>query len=167
MDEPDDRAAARDAVAAAVARLASADARTELRVDLTTRRGILGRGHALEPRERVWRLGAVCLDARGGLFATGQVLVVAGERHPNFRSNVALERTELQRLAGRAGIPVGETIVIDAAPLDLDAEGLAPPLRESDAGVGVAWTPGGAPIPLGAYLAERVSLLLDPPASVG
>jgi hypothetical protein len=155
-------------VASAAARLGAADARTELRVAYTGARGL--RGAALHPRERVWRLGALLIAAdraadRGAapaLFATGQVHVVAEPAHPNFRSNAALERHELNRLADRARIPVGETIVVGASPLD-PAAGLGEPLVHLPGGVGIRWAPGAAPVPLAGYLDERVGLLVDPP----
>ncbi len=108
----------------------------------------------------VWRLGALCLDETGALFATGRALVVAPPTHPNFRSNLALERNELQRLAARAGIASGQTIIVDARPLDLATEHLAPPLNATPDGVGVLWATGANPAPLGAYLTERVELHL-------
>lgn len=110
------------------------------------------------PRGAVWRLGALCLDETGALFATGQVLVVAPATHPNFRSNQALERNELQRLAARAGLSPGQTIVVDAPPLDL--ADLEPPLLLTSDGVGVLWARGARPMLLEAYLTERVELLL-------
>jgi hypothetical protein len=107
--------------------------------------------------EPVWRLGALCLSADGAVFATGEVLVVTEPTHPNHRSAVALARNELRALAVRAGVKVGETIVVDARPLDLDAP--EPPLVATPDGLGVIWTPGGSPIPLEAYLGERAELL--------
>jgi len=90
------------------------------------------------------------------------VLVVTEPTHPNHRSAVALARNELRALLRRAGVPARATAVIDARPLDLDAP--EPPLVLGADGLGVLWTPGGAAVPFAAYLAERVDLLIHPPA---
>jgi len=148
---------AQEVVAATVTRLRDADAPTETRVD--TVRGAFGR-RKLRRAGPVWRLGALCLSAEGAVFATGDVLVVTEPTHPNHRSALAVERNELRSRARRAGVKAGETIVLDARPLDLDAP--EAPLVATPEGLGVIWTPGGAPIPLAAYLAERVELLRSP-----
>lgn len=109
----------------------------------------------------VWRLGALCLDADGGLYATGEVLVVTDPTHPNHRSSVALRRNELRGMLRKAGVPVGTTVVVDAVPLDVDDP--VPPLVRTGDGLGVLWTAGGDPIPLARYLGERADLLIDPP----
>ncbi|MAT18332.1 MAG: glutaminase [Leifsonia sp.] len=152
-----------DAVRAAVARLAAANARTELRVDLAPGRGLRRGSWRMVPRGVVWRLGALCLDETGALFATGQVLVVTPPTHPNFRSSLALQRNELRRLAARAGIAPGQTVIVDARPLDPTADALDAPLAATPGGVGVVWAAGATPTPLAPYLEERVALLLDPP----
>jgi hypothetical protein len=59
----------------------------------------------------------------------------------------------------RAGVKAGETIVVDARPLDLDAP--EPPLVATPAGLGVIWASGGTSIPFAAYLRERADLLID------
>jgi len=141
-----------------VQRLRDAEAPTETRV--ATLRAAFGRTK-LRPAGEVWRLGALCLDADGGLWATGDVLVVTAPTHPNFRSQLALERNELRRVLVRAGIPVGATAVLEARPLDLAAP--EPPLVALDDDVGVQWIAGAPPAPLAAYLAERVELLIHPP----
>jgi hypothetical protein len=142
-------------VAAAVERLRDAGVPTETRV--AARRGAFGRPR-LAPVGEVWRLGALCVDAAGGVFATGDVLVVTEPTHPNFRSELAVERNELRRMLRRAGVAAGTTAVLDARPLDLDAP--EPPLIRTDAGLGVLWTAGGAAIPFERYVAERVELLV-------
>lgn len=149
-----------DVVAATVAQLQAAGAPTEVRV--ATLRGAFNRVK-LRPAGDVWRLGALCLDADGGVWATGDVLVVTAPTHPNHRSAVALERNELRALLLRAGVPEGATAVVDARPLDLDAAD--PPLvpLDDEGSLGVLWTPGGAAVPFAAYLAERADLLINPP----
>lgn len=142
-------------VAAAVARLRDAGAPTETRV--ATLRGAFGRVK-LRPAGAVWRLGALCLAEDGAVFATGDVLVVTEPTHPNYRNELAVERNELRSLLRRSGIPVGATAVVDARPLDLDTP--EPPLVATPDGLGVLWTAGATPIPIAAYLADRVELLI-------
>jgi hypothetical protein len=147
-----------ESVAAAVARLRDAGAPTETRV--ATLRGAFGRVK-LRAVGEVWRLGALCVALDGAVFATGEVIVVTEPTHPNFRSQIAVERNELRRLLRRAGLPVGATAVLDARPLDLDAP--EPPLVATVDGLGVLWTAGGSAIPFATYLADRVELLVNPP----
>ena len=146
-------------VDALVEQLRDAGAPTEVRV--ATLRGAFNRVK-LRPAGKVWRLGALCLDADGGVWATGDVLVVTSPTHPNHRSAVALERNELRGMLLRVGVPEGATAVVDARPLDLDAAD--PPLVALDEGLAVLWTPGGAAVPFEAYLRERADLLIHPPA---
>jgi hypothetical protein len=143
-----------EVVAAAVARLRDAGAPTETRV--ATLRGAFGRTK-LRAVGEVWRLGALCLDADGAVFATGEVIVVTEPTHPNHRSQVAVERNELRGLLRRSGLPVGATAVVDARPLDFDAP--ESPLVATDVGLAVEWTAGGSAIPFAAYLIERAELL--------
>jgi len=149
----------REVVAATVARLTDAAAPTEVRV--AALRSRFGRVK-LRPAGEVWRLGALCLDADGGVWATGDVLVVTRPTHPNHRSAVALERNELRAQLLKGGVPEGSTAVIDPHPLDLDAP--EPPLTRTPDGLGVLWTPAGEPVPLDRYLSERAELLIHPPA---
>lgn len=151
-------ASARDAVADAVRRLAAAGIPREVRVAAV--RGAFGRTR-LRPAGEVWRLGALCVDDAGGVWATGDVLVVSKPTHPNHRSELALARNELRTTLIRGGVPVGATAVLDARALDLGAP--EPPLVPLVGGLGVQWTPGGAALPIVAYLRERVDLLLAPP----
>lgn len=153
------RVSARATVDAVVGRMRDAGAPTEVRV--ATLRAAFGRTKLRRVGE-VWRLGALCLDADGGVWATGEVLVVTPPTHPNHRSEVALHRNELRALLVRAGVPQGSTAVIDPRALDLDAP--ESPLVAGPDGLGVLWTPGGAAVPLEAYLAERAELLIHPPA---
>jgi hypothetical protein len=143
-----------EVVATAIERLRDAGAPTETRV--ATLRGAFGRTK-LRAVGAVWRVGVLCLSADGAVFATGEVIIVTEPTHPNFRSQVAVERNELRGLLRRAGVPVGATAVVDATPLDLEAP--ESPLAATDDGLAVEWTAGGSPIPFAAYLTERVELL--------
>lgn len=149
---------ARDVVALTIERLRVSDAPRETRV--AALRGSFGRTK-LRAVGDVWRLGVLCLAADGGVFATGDVLVVTEPTHPNHRNALAVERNEMRAVLRRAGIPAGATVVLNARPLDLDAP--ESPLVVNDDGLGVVWVRGGAAVPLGAYLAERADLLLNPP----
>ncbi len=149
---------ARATIERVVAALGAAAAPTETRVELVERRF---RGTRMVAAGEVWRLGALCLDAEGRVYATGEVLVVTRPTHPNHRSATALRRNELRQLAVKSGIREGTAIVLDARPLDLEAP--EPPLVATDAGPAVEWTPGAVPTPLAVYLDERAELLLHPP----
>jgi len=149
---------AREVVAATVVRLREAGVPTQTRV--TVARGRFGRTKFRAAGD-VWRLGALCLGPDGAVFATGTVLIVAEPTHPNHRSAAALERNEMRAQLRKAGIPAGTTVVLDAAPLDVDAP--EPPLVATPHGLGVQWIAGGAAIPFEAYVTERTELLLHPP----
>jgi hypothetical protein len=146
----------RDAIAEAVARLVAAGARTEVLMRWRTGRrvGPIRRPDALEAVGRVWRLGAVLLDAEGRLYTTGTVIQAQPLRFDNHQSNRAAERRELRAAVEKAGVAPGETVDVDAVEVDPDD------LRE------VSWDGSGDPgtlVPLARYLRERADLLADPP----
>ncbi|WP_167051879.1 hypothetical protein [Salinibacterium sp. ZJ77] len=147
----------RTELARIAAQLSDAHVSTEARVDIVKRRF---RGERMRVVGEVWRLGAVCLDASGALFATGEVLAVKKPTHPNHRSAMALRRNELFLLAQKSGITAGATIVVDAHPLDL-GEPTAPLVGEGDQ-LSVQWMRGAEPTPLLAYVRERAELLMHP-----
>ncbi len=147
----------RTELARIAAQLAEASVPTEARVEIVKRRF---RGERMRVAGQVWRLGAVCLDADGALFATGEVLAVRKPTHPNHRSAIALRRNELFLLAQKSGIRAGTTIIVDAHPLDLDLP-TAPLVGEGDR-LGVQWMRGADPTPLIAYVRERAELLIHP-----
>lgn len=151
----------------AVARLTAADARDEVLVDYVRPRLL---GVPLAPKlvivERVWRLGVLLLGRGGSLYATGVTVQVREPRHPNAQSVLAEDRREIRALALRSGIHGGETINLDARDIDLDAiDARTRPLARTADGLAVAWSPNSdALTPLADYLADRVGLLVDPPA---
>lgn len=147
----------RTELARIAAKLAEARVPMEARVDIVKRRF---RGERMRVVGELWRLGAVCLDASGALFATGEVLAVKKPTHPNHRSAIALRRNELFLLAQKSGIRAGTTIVVDARPLDVDRP-TAPLVEEGDR-LGVQWMRGADPTPLVAYVRERAELLIHP-----
>lgn len=145
-----------DAVADAVRRLTAAGARTELLAELRPGRriGPFRRPDAVIVVGRVWRLGVLLLDAEGRLLRTGLVIQAQHPRFDNHQSNRAAARRELRVAIERAGIIEGETVDLDAEPID-------PATTE-----GISWDGSGDPstiIPLGDYLRDRVALLVEPP----
>lgn len=152
-------------LAAAVQRLDAAGARDELLVELIRPRWLGVRLAArLDTVDRVWRLGVVLLGRGGALYATGTTLRVTEPRHPNAQSRLAEDRRELRALAMKSGISGGETINLDAVDIDLDTvTETSRPVARRDGGLVVAWAPGSDLTPFGAYLDERISLLVDPP----
>jgi hypothetical protein len=151
----------------AVERLAAAGARDELLVDFV-RPTWLGVKLApkLQPVERVWRLGVLLLGHTGTVYATGTTLRVSEPRHPNAQSQLGEDRRELRAIALKSGIPGGDTINLDAHDIPLDALTAASrPLALTEDGPFVQWSPASSVLtPLGAYLDERVALLIDPPS---
>ena len=147
---------ARAAIAATLATLREAGVASETRVELVRRRL---RGTRMLALGEVWRLGALCLDAEGRLYATGEVLVLTRPTHPNHRSESALRRNELRRIAQASRMREGTTIVLGAVPLEFDTP--SPPLVALADGLGVEWTRGAVPAPLDAYLRERAELLIQ------
>lgn len=164
---------ARAAIAAAVARLTEAHARTERLAELHTPRriGPLRRAPKFVAGREVWRLGVLLLSADphadGQLFATGSVTRAREPRHPNFTSVSGEERREVREAARKAGFEPGETVNYDAVPLPLDdALGTAGPLVRRDGALFVSWDASRASdtlVPFADYLAERAELLSEPP----
>jgi hypothetical protein len=142
-------------------RLVSAGARDELLVEWVTRRF---RAPTFAPVERVWRLGVLLLGRGGDLYATGTTIRIDELRHDNHQSNLAAERRAVRAAALAAGVPAGDTLNYDAAPIPLDAglaESAGPVILTSD-GLFVRWSPAGAElVPFAPYVRERVSLLTD------
>jgi len=169
----DAAADARVAIASAIDRLTTAQARTEALAELHTPRriGPFRRAPRLVPVGEVWRLGVLLLaaDPIGGerLFATGSVTRARDPRHPNFTSVSGEERRELREAARRAGFAAGETVNFEATALPLDDTlGCVGPVVLRDDGLLVRWnalSPESL-APFDAYLRERVELLAAPPA---
>ncbi|GAA2034392.1 hypothetical protein GCM10009819_18310 [Agromyces tropicus] len=178
MDDADAAAAvarAREAVERAARVLAEASARTETLAEFVPGRRVLGvprapRMHVVGP---VWRLGVLLLDAEGRLFATGRVVRAERAVRKSITAGSVAEHRAYRAAAIKGGIPEGETVDFDAEPLPLDTAALAAgegPLRllrgeDGSRFVGVRWNPAfaDAMLPLDAYLAERVDLLVHPP----
>ena len=167
-------ALAREHVARAVAELAAASARTEVLAEFVPERRVLGlpRAARMTAADRVWRLGALLLDAHGRVYATGRVVRAERPARRSIPAEAIAEQRAYRAAAVKGGIAEGETVVFDAPELVLTVEALrsgrGPLVLASIAGtpeVVVRWDPGRADavVPLAAYLADRVDLLVHPP----
>ncbi|MFT2817843.1 hypothetical protein [Leifsonia sp. A12D58] len=175
-DDPDDGgpvvAGIRSAVDLAVDRLRAVDAQTEALATYVPSRQVMlviRKEPALLPVGRVWRLGVFLLDQDGILSATGATTRAVPPGHRGFQSNSAEERRGYRAAAFRGPFAPGETINFDAAAIDLDPEALRTatgPLFVNGGRALVRWNPAATEstsVDFGTYLAERVSLLIDPP----
>lgn len=165
-------ARARELVARVAGELRSSGARSEVLAEFVPERRMLGipRAARMTSIGRVWRLGALLLDADGMLYAVGRV--VRAERPA--RKSVTAESVAQQRAwraaAVKGGIAEGETVNFDAGSIDLDElarAGASGPLvvNAVTGEVLVRWSPAqpDALTPLDAYLRDRVDLLAHPP----
>jgi hypothetical protein len=131
----------------------------------------ISRAPRIERRGAAWHLGVLLLTD-DTVLATGDVVRARHEARRGYAAASQRQRAELQAAASRGGFAEGETVHLGWQVLDLDA--LAPAgaggaaastvLIDVDGVPSVRWSPAGAPMPLEAYLAERVALLLEPPA---
>ncbi len=159
----------RTAIAAAVARLTAAGARTETLAELRIPRriGPIARAPRFTAIGEVWRLGVLLLTADGRLYATGAVTRARDPRHPNFTSVSGEERREVREAARRSGYAPGQALDYDAVPLPMDETlGSVGPLMQRDGALFVSWNGSRAAdslTPFADYLDERVELLVHPP----
>ena len=141
--------------------------------------GVLPRAATMRPLGEVWRLGALLLDADGGLFAAGRATRAQERGRPGYQSASREARRDIAAAALHGGYPAGTPVNFDARPLPLaelarrhDSAQAAPvteeelPLGVHEGEFRVRWRAGasiaGAQT-LDAYLAERVDLLIHPP----
>lgn len=154
--------------------LAEASARTETLAEFMPGRRVLGMPRAARMRVigEVWRLGVLLLDADGRLYSTGRVVRAERAVRRSVLAESVAEQRAYRAAAVKGGIAEGETVVFDAAPLELEVEALAAgkgalALMTAPDGivVGVRWNPSSADamLPFEPYLAERVDLLAHPP----
>lgn len=159
--------AAREALAAAAARLAGTPDEAVAEYEPARRRLGIPRQARLRPVARAWRLGVLLLSADGTVRATGAVTRAVPPGHPGHMAASTEERREVRAAAFRGPFPQGSTISFDAPVIDLDAlRGATGPLLLRDDRVLVRWSlsaPDDAARDLAPYLAERVDLLLHPP----
>ncbi|KQV26441.1 hypothetical protein [Yonghaparkia sp. Root332] len=173
MDAPRALAAARAALAEAVAELAAAGARPEQIAVLAPAHRALG---FIPVREKLRRtgegflLGALIATRDGDVLDPGRIVRASRQVLPGHQSASAQERRALRQTALDSGFDEGETLVLDSRAIPLDdpeamrAERGPLVLRETESGeleVLVRWiptAPDSALRPIAAYLAERVDL---------
>ncbi|WP_066461761.1 hypothetical protein [Sanguibacter suarezii] len=179
--EPDDAPSARrvdDAtahvrtvLARAVDRLSAAGARDEVLAEYVEARKVLGltRQAVLRPVARAWRLGALLLGRDGTLYATGSIVRAGEAGVRNYQSQSAEDRRDLRAAALRGKVAPGETVnhgwrVLDPASI-FRAASTDVVFGAADGTVRVRWNAAlgdDASRELGAYIDERVGLLVDP-----
>ncbi|MFD4960499.1 glutaminase [Microbacterium sp. NPDC058389] len=154
---------ARDLIDGARARLGEAGAPREALGELVVPRRILGLARAprIERRGSAWHLGALLLTD-DAVLATGDIVRARQEARRGYTAESQRQRSELAAAAHRGGFAEGETVHIGWHALDPSIP--EAPLALHDGIPSIRWSVSGALMPLEAYLAERVALLLDPPA---
>lgn len=158
-------------VAEAVIALQEGGARDEALADHVPERRVLGlpRAARMTPLGRVWRLGVLLLDAHGRIFATGRVVRAERPARRSVPANAVAEQRAYRAAAVKGGIHEGDTVNFDARAVDLDElarHGASGPLVLDGGAVLVRWSPAqpDALTPFERYLADRVELLVNPPA---
>lgn len=158
---------------AAARRLRAADVPDEALGEYVVPKPVLGirREATMRSLGRVWRVGALLigssLETGGRVWATGTITRVTDPGRAQFQS-VSMETRRAYRAAAvRGHFDAGDTVNHGATPIDLDdslvgrdgvlfVDGDIPMVR---------WSPTAATaVPLADYLADRVGLLVDPPA---
>ena len=170
--DSDPVAAVRIILDRAVDRLAAAEARDEALAEYVAARKVLGftRPAVLRPVTRGWRLGALLLGRDGTLYATGAIIRAGEAGVRNYQSQSAEDRRDLRAAALRGKFAPGETVnhgwtVLDPATFTRPAATTDLVFLAPDGSVRVRWNAAlgdDASRELGAYLDERVGLLVDP-----
>lgn len=157
-----------EALTAAVRRLEASGARDEgLGRDIAERRvwGIPRRARVI-PAGRVWRLGVLLLGRAGEAYATGDILRASEEVRRGYTAESARARAQRNAAARRGGFAEGDVVNVGWHPLDpARPDGVV--LRLHDGMPQVRWNPRFTAgwIDLGAYLDERIELLLSAPGA--
>jgi hypothetical protein len=172
----DDRDAAaiagiHSAVRDAVGALTAGGARREALAELVPARRVLliRREPVLRRIGEVWRLGVFLLDEDAVLRATGTLVRATPPGRPQGLARSVEERRALRAAAQRGGFRDGETVNFGAPPITLEVEPLRAstgPLFLRDGRALARWSAAAgdaAAADFGAYLAERVELLVHPP----
>lgn len=170
------------ATASAFARLEGAGVRPEPLAELVPERRVMlvKRAATMRRLGEVWRLGVLLLTAPATdpataplppLFAAGRTTRSAARPYPGNQSISREERRDIAAAALRGGFSEGSSVHFDATTIPLNEEALRAlgpdhPLGVHGDGLRVRWRSGAslesAPT-LGAYLDERVELLVHPP----
>jgi hypothetical protein len=161
----------RVALAGAVDTLTSAGARDEAHGTYIAPHKVLffTKDAALAPAGRVWRLGVFLLGRDGTLFATGTTTRAVEPGRPGYQSESAEERRAYRAAALKGRFTAGETVNFDAVEIATDATNLSEsdgPLFLRAGRALVRWNASVTDeqaIDFESYLAERISLLIDPP----
>ena len=161
---------ARELLDDARARLAGAP--REALGELVTPRRLFGipRAPRIERRGAAWHLGVLLLTD-DDVLATGDVIRARDVARRGYAAESQRRRAELAAAAARGGFAEGESVHVGwrmLHPDDLAPAGAAGadagPLVDLDGVPSVRWSAAGGLMPLDAYLAERIALLLAPPA---
>ncbi|WP_144714716.1 hypothetical protein [Curtobacterium pusillum] len=119
---------------------------------------------------RVWRVGALLIgstaETGGRVWATGRITRVTEAGRSQFVSVSAEVRRAYRAAAAKGHFEPGDTVNHGAVPIALDEslDGADGVLFVADDVPLVRWSQAaGAAVPLDAYLADRVGLLVDPP----
>lgn len=118
-------------------------------------------------RGSAWHLGVLLLTD-DAILATGDIVRSRHDAVRGFTAESQRARSALGAAAFRGGFGEGAAVHIGWTVVDLaavEAAGESGPLALHDGVVTVRWSRAGTPIPLAAYLDERIELLLlRPPA---
>jgi len=128
------------------------------------------RSGRLRPRGEVWRLGIFLMDADGDLFRVGETVRAENLPHTVHNSAYKAERREIAYAVFRAGYTTGTVVNFGASRIGIDVESFASgtgPLFARGRNTFVRWrsrAPDAEAVLLKDYVAERLALLLNPPA---
>lgn len=126
----------------------------------------VARAPRITPVGEAWHLGVLLLGDEA-VYATGDIVRSRTEAPRGFTAESQRARAALAGAAARGGFPDGMALHVGWTPIDLAAveRGAASgPLILQDGVAQVRWSAAAGPMPLEAYLSERVGLLQDPPA---
>ena len=155
-------------VARAVSRLDEAGVPDEALARFTTPKRVLfvPRKPVMLPMGRVWPLGVLLLGRDGSLHATGKITRAVPAGYPGYQSPGVEVRRGYRAAAHNGRFVEGDTVNFDTAEIVLDdLDGSTGPLFVDDGAPRVRWNPTHPAQwrSLEVYLADRASLLIDPP----
>ena len=125
--------------------------------------GLVPRAARVRRVGEAWRLGVLLLTIDGTLLGGAETARAKRPARVGYVAESARARDAVRHALFRGGVPEGQAAHLDARPLDECDE-----VAGRDGALVVRWAPGAplaSAIPLDAYLAERVRLLVEPPAA--